>query len=59
MPKVLVIVVKELKVLSFKYRRRHIDYTYKNNKKLIDESIVSHHNEFVPTRNLCTETRYN
>ena len=27
--------------------------------KSIDESIVSHHNEFVPTRNLCTKTRYN
>ena len=45
--------------LSNKYRRRHIDYKYKNNKKLMDESIVSHHNEFVPTRNLCTEARYN
>lgn len=28
-------------------------------KKSIDENIVSHHNEFVPTRNLCTKTRYN
>lgn len=32
MQKVLVIVVKELKVLSFKYRRRHIDYKYKTIK---------------------------
>mgnify|MGYP000090042066 CR=1 FL=1 len=34
-------------------------FKYENNKKSIDESIVSHHNEFVPTRNLCTKTRYN